>query len=528
MGTTHRITPRWLNLTLAVGALALLVVAILLVGPSSQPAGAQSRVVTAQHGVVQSTVSGSGTIEPATELDLGFKAAGAVRQIFVSQGQHVVSGQLLAELDPRSAEVTLEQARATLRAAEATLAQDRESTSRSTAPQGSAGRGSANRGSANRGSGRAGAAARGNAPTTAREARGGGAASNEPAESAATREATIASGNAAVKSDRLAVQSAEDALAGTRLYAPTAGTIVSLGGEVGETVAGNGTTRDQSAAGSSGAGGSGAGAGAGGSSGAGRGGSGAGSGEGSAGRSGSSTGGAGSGSGSGSGFAVLADLEQMQVVAPLSESEIVRVHDNQTATVTVEALEGAKLAAHVESVATLPTSNSGVVSYDVTFQLDQLAPGLRPGMSASAEVVVQQEEGVTVPSSAISGGTVTVVRDGRDVRVPVVTGLAGASSTIVLSGLRAGEAIVLPLARATNPLAGIAARLGAGAGGRLGAGAGVGVGAGGRLGAGGALGGGGGIFGADAAVTRRCPGGRPFRQSGYCDRETQVLKKRKS
>ncbi len=99
----------------------------------------------------------------------------------------------------------------------------------------------------------------------------------------------------------------------------------------------------------------------------------------------------------------------MQLVAPLSESEIGSVKVGQTATVTVEALNGTKLAAHVGEIATLSTSNSGVVSYDVTFELDQMAAGLKPGMSATAEVVVKQAEGVNVPTSAISAGSVTVL-----------------------------------------------------------------------------------------------------------------------
>jgi membrane fusion protein, macrolide-specific efflux system len=154
----------------------------------------------------------------------------------------------------------------------------------------------------------------------------------------------------------------------------------------------------------------------------------------------------------------------MQLVVPLSESEVGSVRVGQTATASVEALAGRKLAAHVSEVATLATSNSGVVSYDVTFQLDQLESGLKPGMSATAEVVVKQAEGVNVPTSAISGGAVTAIRNGKQVRQPVVTGLAGNSSTLILSGLRAGEQIVLPVARSTG--ASLTSKLG----GRLGGG----------------------------------------------------------
>jgi hypothetical protein len=175
-----------------------------------------------------------------------------------------------------------------------------------------------------------------------------------------------------------------------------------------------------------------------------------------------------------------------QVVVPLSESEISNVHVGQIATVTVEALEGRKFAAHVASLPVLSTISSGVVSYDVTFQLDQVEGALKPGMSATAEIVVKQAEGVNVPTDAISGGSVTVVQNGKEVRRRVVTGLAGNSSTIILSGLQAGEKIALPVATSTTRSTGTSAR---GAAGGLG-------------GLGGGLGGGGGFPGGGAALFR--------------------------
>jgi hypothetical protein len=183
----------------------------------------------------------------------------------------------------------------------------------------------------------------------------------------------------------------------------------------------------------------------------------------------------------------------MQLVVGLSESEVVHVHPGQAATVTIEALEGRKLAAHVAAVSTLAASSAsgGVVDYDVTFQLDQLTAGLKPGMSASAEVVVQQAEGVNVPTSAISGATVTVVQGSKRTTRAVVTGLAGDSTTIIRSGLKAGEQVALPLATTSTAgtTSGFASRLA----GRSGATGAIGGGF-----AGAALGGGAGFPGAGA------------------------------
>ncbi len=227
------------------------------------------------------------------------------------------------------------------------------------------------------------------------------------------------------------MQSDEQAVQNTKLYAPQDGTIVSLSGEVGETASATGTTKATSASSSSSGSSTGA----------------TGSTSSPSSSSGSSTS---SSSSSTSSFAVLSNLSSMQLVVPLSESEIGNVRVGQTATVTIEALASRKLAAHVLSVDALSTSNSGVVSYNVTFQLDQSESGLKVGMSASAEVVVKQAEGLNVPSTAISGGSVTVVRAGKHVNQAVTSGLVGDSSTIILGGLKAGEEIVLPSVTSTT------------------------------------------------------------------------------
>lgn len=436
----------WLNYALGLACLGAIVAAVLVIGPASNSSASSRRTAKAVAGVVQSTVSGSGNLEPASQLNLGFRTAGTVEHVYVKEGQYVTEGKLIATLDPVPAEVTLEQARATLQSAEASLAREQETDGEGT----SSSSGSQSPADGRSGSGEASAATL----------------------SQATREANIASARAQVKSDQLTVRGDEEAVAATKLYAPRDGTIVSLSGQVGEVVSATGTSRASSA-------GSGTGSGSAGSSGTSSGRSGTGS-------SGSGSNGSGS-SGSTPAFAVISDLSSMKLVAALSESEIHEVKAGQIATVTVEALEGRKLAAHVSEVATLSSSSSGVVSYDVTFALDQMDPGLKPGMSATAEVVVKQEAGVSVPSSAISGATVTVVRGGKDVRQQVSTGLAGNSTTIVLSGLRAGETVLLPQATTGTGSSGLGSLLRS----RLG-GAGPGGGGGGAFFGGG--GGGGAVF----------------------------------
>lgn len=115
-------------------------------------------------------------------------------------------------------------------------------------------------------------------------------------------------------------------------------------------------------------------------------------------------------------FVVLADLHRLKLDFSLSESDIGKVRKGQSATVTVNAASGEKVAAHVSSVSVLAGSSStgtGAVSYPVEVTLDQRAAGVKPGMSATADIVVAQASGLVVPSQALRGDTVTVQRAGR-------------------------------------------------------------------------------------------------------------------
>ena len=123
-----------------------------------------------------------------------------------------------------------------------------------------------------------------------------------------------------------------------------------------------------------------------------------------------------------------------------SESDISKVHVGQPATVTLDALAGVELAAHVSSISLVGTTSSSVVSYDATLTLDQNDSRVKPGMSASAAVIVGQAQGVTVPNQAVTGssslGTVSLLKNGKTVSQQVVVGLRGDSRTQIISGLK--------------------------------------------------------------------------------------------
>jgi multidrug efflux pump subunit AcrA (membrane-fusion protein) len=120
MGRRTLRRPAPTTILLAALAVAAIVVAIVVVGSPAQ-SSAQERTVTVARGVVQSTVSGSGNLAPANQLDLDFATSGEITHIYVKEGQHVSADQLLATIDDSSQKVDLAEAKADLQSAQDTL-----------------------------------------------------------------------------------------------------------------------------------------------------------------------------------------------------------------------------------------------------------------------------------------------------------------------------------------------------------------------------------------------------------------------
>ena len=89
----------WHLYVLAVAAVAVAILAISDIGPPASSARTSTELVTAETGIVQSTVTGSGNVEAGSDVDVNFQTSGTLSKVDVTQGQHVNKGQLLAALE---------------------------------------------------------------------------------------------------------------------------------------------------------------------------------------------------------------------------------------------------------------------------------------------------------------------------------------------------------------------------------------------------------------------------------------------
>ena len=160
----------------------------------------------------------------------------------------------------------------------------------------------------------------------------------------------------------------------------------------------------------------------------------------------------------------IVDTGKLGLVAAVDETDVLLVQAGVEATAELDAATGATYAAAVRAVDLLPTTSArGGVSYRVRLTLGKgefadgrAAPAPRPGLSAIIRLQVRQaDDAVTVPASAVVSAdgrdTVWAVQGGKAERVPVTLGVQGEDVVQVVSGLGAGQQVIVGGADQVSP-----------------------------------------------------------------------------
>jgi len=175
-------------------------------------------------------------------------------------------------------------------------------------------------------------------------------------------------------------------------------------------------------------------------------------------------------------FTVAETLASMQLEIDIDEADVGRVQEGQTVSFTVDAYQNRSFPAKVETVRYLPETTDNVVTYTGVLSLDNSDLLLRPGMTATADILVTQvDDALLIPNTALrfappeaaeasqgSGGglvsmlmprppgdtgvarveeaangerTIYVLRNGAPESVSVRTGVTDGTWTEVLEGL---------------------------------------------------------------------------------------------
>jgi HlyD family secretion protein len=155
-----------------------------------------------------------------------------------------------------------------------------------------------------------------------------------------------------------------------------------------------------------------------------------------------------------------------EVTGTVSDAQVNLVAVGQTVQVTPAGSTQALLG-KVTSISPAATITSGVATFGVTAQLTDASNSIKPGISATASIVVKQVVHVlTVPTSAVhttaTGSTVQILVNGAPQSVPVEVGASDPIRTEILSGLQLNQVVVIAVVTSSVPNSSPGAVLGGG------------------------------------------------------------------
>ncbi|WP_062346278.1 efflux RND transporter periplasmic adaptor subunit [Herbidospora yilanensis] len=146
-------------------------------------------------------------------------------------------------------------------------------------------------------------------------------------------------------------------------------------------------------------------------------------------------------------FVSLGDLDDLQVRALFTQSDIGTLKTGQQAVITL-ANPGGAYKGTVSHIDPVSTTTGLLVRYGVTITFDDQPAGLLLGQTATVQVVTGQSPDVVhVPARAVQNDTVTLA-DGA--KRKVTTGVRGDTTVEITGGLTEGEKVELPGASALN------------------------------------------------------------------------------
>ena len=323
------------------GAIALVLVLLLLSRCFTGSADGGYATETARRGSLTVTVSATGNLQPTNEVQVGSEQSGLVTQVFVDNNDRVTAGQPLARLDTARLQDALVQAQAGLASAQAQVA-----TAQASAAQARA------------------TLARQEEVFRVSNHRVPSRTELDTARAENLRAiAGVRAAQAQVSQARAQVSSAQTNLSKATIYSPVNGVVLSRQIDPGQTVAASFKAPVL--------------------------------------------------------FTIAEDLSRMKLEVRVDEADVAQVHEGQRATFTVDAYPGRTFPATVTRVdvganasgsttsgssATNAASATGsVVAYTAELQVANPELLLRPGMTATAEIITTERHNVLlVPNAALA------------------------------------------------------------------------------------------------------------------------------
>jgi HlyD family secretion protein len=151
----------------------------------------------------------------------------------------------------------------------------------------------------------------------------------------------------------------------------------------------------------------------------------------------------------------LVDPANLRLDASVDETDVSHVQVGQDVTIAFDAVPDKTFPGKVLAIAPNATVQSGVATYTVSISV-QDSPEIKPGMTGNADIIYAHHDDVLlVPNRAVRTDgnirVVSVLEGGLAVAKTVTVGVSDDTSTEILTGLQAGDQIILPSTSTVAP-----------------------------------------------------------------------------
>lgn len=148
----------------------------------------------------------------------------------------------------------------------------------------------------------------------------------------------------------------------------------------------------------------------------------------------------------------ISNFSKYTISVPLTESDVVKVKEEQSVTIEADALRDVKYKGIVVRVDDIGTDENGIIKYYAYIDIQDPDDKLKFGMTIDVDIVTNKKDNVlTVSNSAIKpykgGKAVRIVNPKTNEAdfLPVQVGIKGDQNTEVISGLTEGQQIITSL-----------------------------------------------------------------------------------
>jgi len=359
-----------------------------------------SKLAKVEKGDLAKSVVATGKVTPITKVEVKSKASGIVKNLLVDYGDRVKKGQLLAQLDKEEIEAQVEQSRAALQAADATLSSSQADYERAKVdaegPDVPLLKRQLDRNTEMAKDGVVSAQALDDADRNYRMALN---KQNVAKAQMAVLKAKISQSQAERTRDQANLKQLEEQLSYTDITSPLDGIVLSRDVQMGDAVSsilvlGSGATL----------------------------------------------------------VMTLGDTSEVYVKGKVDESDIGKVYLGQPARIKVESFKDKTFFGKVTKISPMGVEKDNVTTFEVRVSINNPGGELKAEMTANAEIILEEHKNVLqIPEGAIlydkdKKASVEIpdskAKDGKK-KLAVNIGISNGAKTELLSGLREGDQVVL-------------------------------------------------------------------------------------